>query len=317
MNLMQAVAVFMPHLLSAPLLPLAILATTVLALSTLTAADTTVQARQEQRLKEESGEALALTKVHAIGFGFMASIGLLAMWMWSNVLSFTITLMLKVLKASSMSSPTLLLLTAFVYDVFFVFVTPYLTKTGESIMEAAATGAAMTVKETIPMLFRIPSHHGGEAMLGFGDVVLPGILVTFLKECDARLEEDSTTTVIGRLERIDLPSGMNENQKKKNWWQRRWGYHLTAILGYIVGLETTFVAMMWSGKGQPALLYLVPCTVLPVAVLASRRHELSLLWHGWSGLEGEHGGVPEIDQKDGTNEDVEHPASKVTLVPVQ
>src|SRR5690348_12088863 len=94
----------------------------------------------------------------------------------NELVGFTISLMLKVLKAPSMSSPTLLLLTAFIYDVFFVFVTPYLTSTGESIMEAAATGAALTVKETIPMLFRVPSFrpNGGEAMLGFGDVVLPG-----------------------------------------------------------------------------------------------------------------------------------------------
>ncbi|KAF9338507.1 Signal peptide peptidase-like 2A [Linnemannia elongata] len=351
-------AVYIPHLVSAPLLPLALLAITVLALSTHSAADTTVQERQMQRQKEESGESVALTKVHAIGFGFMASLGLLAMWMWSNVLvymslftfglgsfvsiqqsmpdimkrlglgrgnswhrngvagllvlswfwnrnsshawifqdilgGFTISLMLKVLKAPSMSSPTLLLLTAFIYDVFFVFVTPYLTSTGESIMEAAATGAALTVKETIPMLFRVPSFrpNGGEAMLGFGDVVLPGILVTFLRECDARLEEDlslSSVMLIGmdstsarRTSALLLPG----SSRKEGG--RRWSYYMTAIMGYAVGLELTFVAMMWSNQGQPALLYLVPCTVIPVVLLASKRHELSLLWNGWGGLDGE------------------------------
>ncbi|KAG0303528.1 Signal peptide peptidase-like 2C [Dissophora globulifera] len=284
--------VFLPYLVSVPLLPLAVLAVLVLTLSTLAAADTTVQERQEQRQKEESGEAVALTTWHAIGFVFVASIGLLAMWMWSDVLRFIITLMLKVLKASSMSSPTLLLLAAFTYDIFFVFVTPYLTKSGESIMEAAATGAAMTVNETIPMLFRIPSSSrgGGEAMLGFGDVVLPGILITFLKECDARLEEDQTpigSTFLGDLSAKTLPSLRADTQRSRGWmpWRRRWGYHLTAILGFAVGLEVTFVAMMWSGKGQPALLYLVPCTLLPVILLASKRHELSLLWHGWGQLE--------------------------------
>ncbi|KAF9910800.1 Signal peptide peptidase-like 2A [Linnemannia zychae] len=353
MSFTQAVMVYIPHLISVPLLPLAFLAITVLALSTHSAADTTVQERQLQRQKEETGESVALTKVHAIGFGFMASLGLLAMWMWSNVLvymslftfalgsfvsiqqsmpdimkrlglgqgngwhhngvalilvlswfwqrnsshawifqdilgGFTISLMLKVLKASSMSSPTLLLLTAFIYDVFFVFVTPYLTSTGESIMEAAATGAALTVKETIPMLFRIPSFspRGGEAMLGFGDVVLPGILVTFLRECDARLEEDQSPMLIGMDSTTAkatalLSTGNVEGTK------RRLSYYLTAILGYAVGLEVTFVAMMWSNKGQPALLYLVPFTVLPVVLLASKRHELSLLWNGWSGLDSD------------------------------
>lgn len=206
-------------------------------------------------------------------------------------IGFTITLMLGVLKASSMSSPTLLLLTAFVYDIFFVFVTPYLTTSGESIMEAAATGAAMTVKEQIPMLFRIPSLSpgGGEAILGFGDVVLPGILVTFLKECDARLEEDQSPAGLASLIGAQHPSQILPTPfvTKKSWWRKRWSYHLTAILGFTVGLELTFIAMMWSNKGQPALLYLVPCTLLPVAMLASKRHELSLLWNGWGELEGE------------------------------
>ncbi|KAF9403820.1 Signal peptide peptidase-like 2A [Mortierella sp. AD011] len=206
--------------------------------------------------------------------------------------------MLKVLKASSMSTPTLLLLMAFIYDVFFVFVTPYLTKSGESIMEAAATGAAMTVKETIPMLFRIPSFtpHGGEAMLGFGDVVLPGVLVTFLKECDARLEEDQTlealtSSGITRSLPTSCPSSSCSTSSscslscRKSWWKKRWSYHLTAILGYSLGLEVTFVAMLWSNKGQPALLYLVPFTVIPVIFLASKRHELSLLWNGWRDID--------------------------------
>ncbi|KAG0360646.1 Signal peptide peptidase-like 2A [Podila minutissima] len=352
MSAMETMALFVPHLVSTPLLPLALLAVTVLSLATWAAADTTVQERQIQRHREAAGESVTLTKVHAVGFGVMASLGLLAMWMWSNVLvyaslftfglgsfvsiqqslpgilsrmglgqghhnlntafsglfvlawfwqrnesiawifqdilgGFTIALMLKVLKAPSMSAPTLLLLTAFVYDVFFVFVTPYLTKSGESIMEAAATGAALTVKETIPMLFRIPSR-SGEAMLGFGDVVLPGILVTFLKEADARLEEYSG----GCYEIL----GLGETRTQKSWWSRRWGYHLTAILGYALGLEVTFMAMMWSNKGQPALLYLVPCTVIPVMLLASKRHELSLLWNGWGDVDQAEGEEVEVDE---------------------
>ncbi|KAF9934158.1 Signal peptide peptidase-like 2A [Linnemannia zychae] len=370
MSFTQAMAVFLPHLISAPLLPLAFLATAVLALSTHSAADTTIQERQMQRQKEESGESVALTKVHAIGFGIMASLGLLAMWMWSNVLvylslftfglgsfvsiqqsmpdimkrmglgygnswhhngiaaflvltwfwqrnsshawifqdilgGFTISLMLKVLKASSMSSPTLLLLTAFIYDVFFVFVTPYLTPTGESIMEAAATGAALTVKETIPMLFRIPSFspNGGEAMLGFGDVVLPGILVTFLRECDARLEEDQPM-LIGVDSNLAKSGTLLATYRRGT---RRLSYYLTAIVGYVVGLEVTFVAMMWSNQGQPALLYLVPCTVVPVVLLASKRHELSLLWNGWSGLDGE-------DEKSDEGEEVDDEKGQVITI---
>lgn len=86
MSAIETMALFVPHLLSTPLLPLTLLAVTVLSLATWAAADTTVQERQIQRHKEEIGESVALTKVHAVGFGIMASLGLLAMWMWSNVL---------------------------------------------------------------------------------------------------------------------------------------------------------------------------------------------------------------------------------------
>ena len=178
-------------------------------------------------------------------------------------------------------------------------------------MEAAATGAAMTVKETIPMLFRVPSFNGdGEAILGFGDVVLPGILVTFLKECDARLEEDQPLSLIGGLSTaqttLAIPLGLKNDQRTRWWWNNkgRWGYHLTSILGFFVGLQLTYVAMMWSHKGQPALLYLVPTTLLPVLILASRRHELSLLWNGWGDLDA---AIEEGDQEDEEDkEDYDH-----------
>lgn len=86
MSAMETMALFVPHLVSTPLLPLALLAVTVLSLATWAAADTTVQERQIQRHREAAGESVTLTKVHAVGFGVMASLGLLAMWMWSNVL---------------------------------------------------------------------------------------------------------------------------------------------------------------------------------------------------------------------------------------
>lgn len=55
-------------------------------------------------------------------------------------------------------------------------------------MEAAATGSGVTVKEIVPMMFRVPVYwaENGDAytMLGYGDLVLPGLLVTLCKEID-------------------------------------------------------------------------------------------------------------------------------------
>lgn len=42
----------------------------------------------------------------------------------------------------------------------------------------------------------------------------------------------------------------------------------------------TFVAMLLSGMGQPALLYLVPFTVVTSAVVAGCRGEMKQFWAG-------------------------------------
>ncbi|KAF9162558.1 Signal peptide peptidase-like 2A [Actinomortierella ambigua] len=346
MSNMQMATWVVSQLVSDPLLPLAGLAVTVLTLSAMAAANTTPQERTVQRQLEAKGEAIALEAKHTIVFLAAATTGLLSMWMFPNFLRFSITMMLTLFKPTTLSTPVLLLSAAFVYDVFFVFGTPYLTSTGESIMEAAATGAALTVNEAIPMLFRMPSRGdagGGEAVLGFGDVVLPGILVTFLRESDARLAQ-------AYQEKLDKKQGDSSYHRHSHqhqhqyhqhlpsspfssssplldgpvwsvlWsmlttgWRRRhpalsaipsvsntgnnnnsnvhhphpasptvgtWTYYAIAIAWFGIGLQVTFVAMMLSGKGQPALLYLVPCTVLPVIYTAYRRGELSQLWHGW------------------------------------
>ncbi|KAK2718568.1 hypothetical protein QYM36_005785 [Artemia franciscana] len=47
---------------------------------------------------------------------------------------------------------------------------------------------------------------------------------------------------------------------------------------YALGLITTFVALFVMDMAQPALLYLVPFTVITVAIIALCRGELKLIW---------------------------------------
>ncbi len=47
-----------------------------------------------------------------------------------------------------------------------------------------------------------------------------------------------------------------------------------------MGLVLTFVALALMRAGQPALLYLVPCTLLTVLLLAWRRGDLGAMWAG-------------------------------------
>lgn len=56
----------------------------------------------------------------------------------------------------------------------------------------------------------------------------------------------------------------------------------TCLLGYAAGLIVTFIAGRWMRAAQPALVYIVPCTVIPVWLHARRigGRTLSLLWAG-------------------------------------
>ena len=85
-------------------------------------------------------------------------------------------------------------------------------------------------------------------MLGLGDIVLPGLLVAFAARCDACA------------------------------LQRR--YFPLVVCGYAVGLAMANVAVAYFAQGQPALLYLVPCTLGPFLHAAQRDGTLQTLWQG-------------------------------------
>ncbi|KAJ4850014.1 Signal peptide peptidase-like 3 [Turnera subulata] len=167
-----------------------------------------------------------------------------------------ICLMITVLQVARLPNirvATVLLCCAFVYDIFWVFLSPIIFKT--SVMIAVARGDN-SGGESIPMLLRIPrvfDPWGGYDMIGFGDILFPGLLVSFTRRFD--------------------------KEKKKGIGS---GYFLWLILGYGSGLFLTYLGLyLMNGHGQPALLYLVPCTLGVCIVLGLLRGEIKDLWnHG-------------------------------------
>ena len=53
-----------------------------------------------------------------------------------------------------------------------------------------------------------------------------------------------------------------------------------AVAAYLVGLLLDGVAMYVMKSGQPALLNLVPCTLLTTMVIAAWNGELGFMWRG-------------------------------------
>ena len=106
------------------------------------------------------------------------------------------------------------------------------------------------------------------AMLGLGDIVLPGLLLTLARRLDLSIAHHRA------------PSGVAASHGCGGG-----GYWITCALGYTVGLAITLMANIYGWtfngvQGQPALLYLVPCTVGAVSLVALCRGELSPVWHG-------------------------------------
>ena len=187
-----------------------------------------------------------------------------AAWSWPLLDALGVALMLLVLRTlrlGSLRAACVLLPLCFAYDVFFVFIQPRLFGGGDSVMVEVARGAG--ADEALPMLLRVPRlsgpavARGGYSMLGYGDVIIPGLLVAFARRADAEARAP---------------------------WPR--GYFAPALAAYAAGLVLTYVALVfsWFGdQGQPALLYLVPCTLGAFLARAAARGELGAMWRAGGG----------------------------------
>ncbi|GMI92942.1 ARABIDOPSIS THALIANA SIGNAL PEPTIDE PEPTIDASE-LIKE 3, SIGNAL PEPTIDE PEPTIDASE-LIKE 3 [Hibiscus trionum] len=175
-------------------------------------------------------------------------------WVGQNILG--ICMMINVLQLARLPNikvATALLCCAFVYDIFWVFISPLIFH--QSVMIEVAKGKN-SGGESIPLLLRVPrvvDPWGGYNMIGFGDILFPGLLITFAYRYDREVKKSLAE-----------------------------GYFLWLMIGYGFGLFFTYLGLyLMNGNGQPALLYLVPCTLGVIVVLALIRGDLKVLWsHG-------------------------------------
>ncbi|XP_029503112.1 signal peptide peptidase-like 2 [Oncorhynchus nerka] len=180
-------------------------------------------------------------------------------WVLQDALGIAFCLyMLKTIRLPTFKACTMLLVTLFVYDVFFVFITPLFTKSGHSIMvEVAAGPSDSSTHEKLPMVLKVPRLNSSPlalcdrpfSLLGFGDILVPGLLIAYCHRFDILMQSSRF-------------------------------YFLACTIGYGIGLLITFVALALMQMGQPALLYLVPCTLLSSLAVALWRKELPLFWTG-------------------------------------
>ncbi|KAB0358307.1 hypothetical protein FD754_002463, partial [Muntiacus muntjak] len=151
-------------------------------------------------------------------------------WILQGILGIAFCLnLIKTLKLPNFKSCVILLGLLLLYDVFFVFITPFITKNGESIMVELAAGPFGN-NEKLPVVIRVPKLAYFSvmsvclmpvSMLGFGDITVPGLLIAYCR-------------------RLDVEIG---------------------------SIYTMFPPQLPMSLGQPALLYLVPCTLITASLV--------------------------------------------------
>ncbi|XP_048541051.1 signal peptide peptidase-like 5 [Triticum urartu] len=172
-------------------------------------------------------------------------------WIAQDILGIAlIVTVIQIVRVPNLKVGSVLLSCAFLYDIFWVFVSKSLFH--ESVMIAVARGDN-TDEDGVPMLLKIPRMFdpwGGYSIIGFGDILLPGLVVAFALRYDWAAKKSL-----------------------------RSGYFLWSASAYGTGLLITYVALnLMDGHGQPALLYIVPFTLGTLMSLGWKRGELRNLW---------------------------------------
>ncbi|CAG0897310.1 unnamed protein product [Darwinula stevensoni] len=157
-------------------------------------------------------------------------------------------------------------------------------QTGQSVMEEVVKGGSGdsgidgAQGEYLPLVLKVPrfgenplapcmpSNDSDYSILGFGDVLVPGLLVAFCFGFD--LQHKTPFHI----------------------------YYVTGVIAYALGLIVTFIGLLLMASAQPALLYLVPANLTMTIIISLCRKEFHLMWKGDQDInEEESGGVKPED----------------------
>jgi len=164
-------------------------------------------------------------------------------WIANNIFGLAFAVNgVELLHLNNVMTGVILLGGLFVYDIFWVF--------GTNVMVTVAKSFEAPIKLVFPQDLLENGVLGAKnmAMLGLGDIVIPGIFVALLLRYDVSLKRGSNF------------------------------YFWTCFLAYIGGLLTTIGIMHFYKHAQPALLYLVPACLGAPILMALLRGDLQSMF---------------------------------------
>ena len=226
-------------------------------------------------------------------------------WWMTNLLGFGFGYQaLQMISPTTFWTATLVLTSLFFYDIYFVFYTP--------MMITVAKKLDIPVKFLFPRPPLSPQDTDALAMLGLGDVVIPGIVMALALRFDLYLHyrrkqqppqrEDQITEQApsGKTVPADSLAQVGDVLKATyilatgSWGERAWigncgalkqeggsfpkTYFYASVGGYVIGLLTTVIVMSVFKHGQPALLYLVPSVLGSLWGTAAVKGDFEEMW---------------------------------------
>lgn len=221
-------------------------------------------------------------------------------WWLTNILGLSFSYSaLQLMSPTTFWTGTMILSSLFVYDIYFVFFTPLMVTVAKKL--------------DIPIKLLFPRPPGPNedpskqslAMLGLGDIVLPGMMIGLALRFDLYLfylrkqarraltttestENQDQSTILVRAKWQPATGGWGE----RFWTSGRVSdidaedqggsfpktyFHATTV-GYVLGMVTTLGVMQVYGHAQPALLYLVPGVLGTLWGTAFLKGDTALMW---------------------------------------
>ncbi len=166
-------------------------------------------------------------------------------WLLNNIFGFALVFtILSLFHIRSFKICAVLLFSAFLYDVFWVYISPYFFT--QNVMVVAATSLNMPIKLEIPIF--LDTHPLKSCMfLGLGDLVLPGFVLKFCH----RFDFIKHTSV----------------------------YYKTSIILYVIALTMSGIVIAVFNYPQPVLFYMCPIILGGVMLTAYNRKEMGDIWN--------------------------------------
>jgi minor histocompatibility antigen H13 len=222
-----------------------------------------------------NSEGSKVNKLNIITFAFGLIIGLLYFvkknWILNNILGMAFSIFgIENLMLGEYKVGLILLSLLFFYDIFWVFYTPVMVSVAKNI-EGPVKLMFPKLQAAIDLIKKEKgenNEYAGKAydpreynMIGLGDIVVPGVYVALMLRFDIYLFKKAKNDI--------SQFGYSFKNMK---------YFFITFIFYNLGIIITLSSMYFFNHAQPALLYLVPCTLISSSLLALQQKDFTLLW---------------------------------------